>query len=672
MPKVTFNIEKLNETFNWPVYYREVGYYVRRREEYERSLKYFDQSLKKEPDSIRTLKGRANARAKAVKFTGALEDIQRILTLEPENIYLKAERALITYLGCEFEDALIQNYRNVPLRQKPDNFVMGCMHCEDAILNCISERAGKPLRDHFKIIRKIAWTKTIENQRPFKPVAKYRKKRKRSMFVVLPTSVAKSEKKKKDKEKSDEEKTGLSDTSTGKLMGSLAMIVDSSSIKDSLYSHESSLNQLRMPPAPPFPHRPMQNRTSNIDNYIAERYLNKLYQDKQFLKILPNSSGTMIANEKGSLKIKQLAIQGYKNVYNTQEMLRARRPFYFIKYQEARSCGKLDQRRQHTLRLLQDMATKQADYMISKIQDELKNRKVRRLFEFAEKLVSFCETTSKKVFPKRQQYMSRMLDMVCEAFYVTKKFSKNMTEEQKEDRIKLILGLPMEKFPSTDSLANDMKGWFLDYKKMSAIYEKRLFRAESPEELAWLYHELSRFSFELKKYELARMYARKCITEANTCKKLKWIMNAMILIVRIDIVQKNKNDAKNQAKHAKKIATRLKDDEMADFLERCVNSIEESTMDDMLGTKLLEMREKQIIKLLTTQKMKDEAAYLFRRISTLPMNKRMSVMPGFTFADGKSRKFTSSESLLGDVAKKEEGKAAGTKKTRGVAFLNFL
>lgn len=106
---------------------------------------------------------------------------------------------------------------------------------------------------------------------------------------------------------------------------------------------------------------------------------------------------------------------------------------------------------------------------------------------------------------------------------------------------------------------------------MSAIYEKRLFRAESPEELAWLYHELSRFSFEMRNFEMARMYARKCITEANTCKKLKWIMNAMILIVRIDIVQKNKNDAKNQAKHAKKIAARLKDEEMNDFLDRVSN-----------------------------------------------------------------------------------------------------
>lgn len=48
-------------------------------------------------------------------------------------------------------------------------------------------------------------------------------------------------------------------------------------------------------------------------------------------------------------------------------------------------------------------------------------------------------------------------------------------------------------------------------------------------------------------------------------------MNAMILIVRIDIVQKNKNDAKNQAKHAKKIAARLKDEEMNDFLDRVSN-----------------------------------------------------------------------------------------------------
>lgn len=101
-------------------------------------------------------------------------------------------------------------------------------------------------------------------------------------------------------------------------MGSIAMIEEGSSIQDSLNSHESSLNQFRMPPSPPFPHRPMQDHTSNIENFLAEKYLEKLYHDKQFLKNLPNCNGLKIANEKGSLKIKQLAIQGFKNVYNTQ------------------------------------------------------------------------------------------------------------------------------------------------------------------------------------------------------------------------------------------------------------------------------------------------------------------------------------------------------------------
>lgn len=36
---------------------------------------------------------------------------------------------------------------------------MGVMHCTNAIENCIGERAGRPLRDHFQIIRKLAWKK---------------------------------------------------------------------------------------------------------------------------------------------------------------------------------------------------------------------------------------------------------------------------------------------------------------------------------------------------------------------------------------------------------------------------------------------------------------------------------------------------------------------------------
>lgn len=52
------------------------------------------------------------------------------------------------------------------------------LQCEDAIRNNVGIRAGHPLRDHFLIIRKLAWKKALEKSEPYKPRSKYKRKRK--------------------------------------------------------------------------------------------------------------------------------------------------------------------------------------------------------------------------------------------------------------------------------------------------------------------------------------------------------------------------------------------------------------------------------------------------------------------------------------------------------------
>lgn len=72
--------------------------------------------------------GRSIARAKAVQYEGAQDDINKALKMDPDDLVVLALKALNTYLSCDFEDALVQNLRNIPKRKKPDNFYMGVMH----------------------------------------------------------------------------------------------------------------------------------------------------------------------------------------------------------------------------------------------------------------------------------------------------------------------------------------------------------------------------------------------------------------------------------------------------------------------------------------------------------------------------------------------------------------
>lgn len=97
---------KEKDVYGFQTLYREIGYYISRLERYDKSLRFFDEALKKTPKDIRALKGRAYARAKAIQYEGALEDIREALDLEPDDLVILADRALNTYLNCEFEAGL--------------------------------------------------------------------------------------------------------------------------------------------------------------------------------------------------------------------------------------------------------------------------------------------------------------------------------------------------------------------------------------------------------------------------------------------------------------------------------------------------------------------------------------------------------------------------------------
>lgn len=67
-------------------------------------MKFFDEAIKKTPDDKRALIGRARARSKVIQYEGALEDVNRALSLDPDDLVVLADRALNTYLCCEFEE----------------------------------------------------------------------------------------------------------------------------------------------------------------------------------------------------------------------------------------------------------------------------------------------------------------------------------------------------------------------------------------------------------------------------------------------------------------------------------------------------------------------------------------------------------------------------------------
>ncbi|KAL3265359.1 hypothetical protein HHI36_009567 [Cryptolaemus montrouzieri] len=622
------------DIFNATGVFREMGIKFSKLEKYEKSLPYFDQALKRSPEDMRALKGRAMCRAQACKYNDALKDVATMQAIVPDDIYVLGSECLIKYLCCEFERAMMENLNSIPSRMKPDNFVMGVMHCEDAIQNNVGIRAGHPLRDHFQIIRKLAWQRVFEKAKPYQPKTKYKKKKKISEEEKMVTQLAAPKAKLPLPAKRSRRKSNVSIGTTlsmRKFESEIRenLLSEGSSIQDSLHSIKDSGHQI--PILFNYPFKPIQRYTSNVQNLMAERYLDKMYHDKVFLERLKNRLGLESPNENGVRKIKELAKKSSKYIYYNQELLRARRPFYLLRLQDAKAGGKLKERQLERERAMMKYCENEAATLIDKIQMAIRNHNLRIVIESAEKLYSFCETTPKKTLPKRDWYLQQLYALVRDGYYRTKILRSYMNEEQKIARIAVILGLPRDKQGSTDSLLTQFKDYFVDRKKQCKIFQDRVRRSCNRVELVWCYHELSRLHFEQNEYELAKAYVTKSLKESYLLKDDRWVINSMFMMIKVHVVNKNKNGAKIELRQCRRIAKRTDDHKLEDFINESIKVLNNTPMEVMQPTKLLEMRTKNILKLLRSDSIKKEASLIFNRISALPPNKRMSVMPGIVY-----------------------------------------
>ncbi|XP_017778568.1 PREDICTED: uncharacterized protein LOC108564142 [Nicrophorus vespilloides] len=611
--------QKIPEVYGAETWYRELGYYITsRKEQYERACRYFDQAVEKAPMDKRALIGRSITRAKSVQYEGAMEDINKALDIEEGNLVAEALKSLYTYLICNFEDGLVENLRCLPIRKKPDNFAMGVMHCNEAIENCLGQRAGRPLRDHFKIIRKLAWKKAKESQKPFELRTKRKKK------------------KKKKKKKETEEKHMEALVPLKKKRGLLNVSDLELKIFDSLYSLKEEMDII--PPGPKFPYRPLQDYTSNIENYMASKYLESMYLDKIFLKNLKDDPGVKNPNKSSTRKIILIAKHGFKTLSYKQELLRIRRPFYFIKFQETTllSATLLARQIKEDERVRKAVIL-EANALLSKIESCIENKQTRDALETAEKLKLLCETKEKRYFPNRQEFVMNIYQLVCRAHLELKRLNKNQCEGDQEKRIFNMLGYPLSKQVSKDSVLRECKRDFIDWNKQISIAENRVRNARDAQELAWLYHDLSRYYTEIRQYELGRVYARKCIAEAKECGEKTWFINATLLIVRINMQLRNKTDAKQELNQAIDIATEMENENLLEYLHKTMDVVEKFSFDDT-SSKVYEKREKQIVDMMAGANLKGEVEHLFRQMAAMPVSRRMSVMPGVRFDDSKNKK----------------------------------
>ncbi|XP_057652099.1 uncharacterized protein LOC130891396 [Diorhabda carinulata] len=597
------------ELYGYQTLWHSIGNYMARLEQYERSMPFFDEAVLKCPNDKKILVDRGKVLGKLCFFKRALEDINKAIDLDPDDLVSLAERSHAIYLSCEFEDAIVQNYRLLPLRKKPDHFSMGIRKCSIAIQNCLGDVAGCPLRDHFLIIRKLAWLENFNAGRRVAFVAKNKK-------IKKPKKMIRKQKK----------------TDTGK-----EDVDEEMKIWDSLHSHE--LDKFAIPPLQKsFNFSPLQRYTTNIENYMAETYLERMYKEKVFLKELSDIPGIKCPNETGVKKIKEIIKDCYSTVYGKQEVLRTRRPFYTVKYQQAKISGALKDRLEAELSLHQDNTRKEADKICVRLRAALKERNLNGLLELVEKLKLYCDNKSKRLLPEKQSYLNLVYESVRDGFYMLNRLNPDQPKWEQEKRILLSLGQPISKDPSRDSVIEVYRAPLIDYNQQIQLFENRLEAAENDDETLWYYYELARYHMMAKHYDAARSYCMRGINLSEKNEENRWYVNLTVLMMRICIRQLNKNDAIAEATKGIAAAKKIADQKLKQYLERCIAVINEIELDDLSGKKQLQRRQAKILAMMQSDKIRSEFSHLFRTMSALPASRRMNIIPGASIKKDKTDK----------------------------------
>ncbi|XP_072377374.1 outer dynein arm-docking complex subunit 4-like [Diabrotica undecimpunctata] len=595
---MAFNPFGPSEIYGYQTLWHTIGNYMARIEQYEKSLPFFDEAVLKCPNDKKTLIDRGKVRGKLCNFQGALEDINKAIKLDPKDLVSLAERSEAVYLSCEFEDAIIQNYRLLPVRQKPDHFAMGIRKCSTAIENCLGPVAGSPLRDYFLIIRKLAWLETFNAG-------------KRVAFVAKNKKIKKPKRKGREKKKIDDEETFDS-----KLQ-----------IKDSIYSNQTD-NFVVPPLKQSFHFFPLQNYTTNIENYMAETYLERMYREKVFVKELLKKPGLNCPNKEGVKKLRTIAKDCYNTVYDKQEVLRTRRPFYNIKYQQAFISGNLKDRLEAELQLHQENTKKEADKIVARLEKALTANNLTAVIDLTEKLKKYCDSKSKRLLPDKQIYLSKIYDILRDAFYSVNRLNPEQPRWHQDKRILVALGQPISKEPSRDSVIASYRAPLLDFAQHIKMFEDRLEAAEDDTEMLWYYHELARYNLLAKKYEVAKSYCTRCVLLAEKNNEYQWYINGTVLQMRVCIKLMNKNDAIIEANKGIAMAKELHDKNLEKYLLRCIHVISDLEFDDHTGRRQLQKRQEKILALMQSDKIKSEFSHLFRIMSAQPDSRRMNIIPG--------------------------------------------
>ncbi|XP_050345917.1 outer dynein arm-docking complex subunit 4-like [Nymphalis io] len=370
-----------------------------------------------------------------------------------------------------------------------------------------------------------------------------------------------------------------------------------------------------------------KQKAEHISRVMASKYLEQMAHDKYFLTTLCKDERLYSANKLGAQKLQILANKALADVEKRQAVLRERRPLYAARAIEAAARARLSKARKQRIGHAQRQHATDARRLVTAAQDIYENHDTAKCLEAAEFGMEQISRIPSNMLPDKDVYLQQLHEIIAEAFLDQKRVRDEMSEADREKRAFILLGIPISREPSRDSILRTRPpAPPRDAKRRLRRLERALTVSGRASERCYALHEFGRLLADTKQAHRARFYALKCQSEARSTGQRVWLLNATFLLARCHILQNNRPESRAALIEGAGLARSFGYKDVAAFFDTCVDV----SLEGEIGSSdsILEKREKAMVSLMQDDDMRKAAEHLFRRMSVIPASRRFSVMPG--------------------------------------------
>ncbi|XP_068619469.1 outer dynein arm-docking complex subunit 4-like [Battus philenor] len=358
---------------------------------------------------------------------------------------------------------------------------------------------------------------------------------------------------------------------------------------------------------------------------LAMKYLGPMANDKFFIQELKDDDRLQSANSRGSTELKGIVTEALRSLTERQEMLRVQRPYYSIKLAEKAESKHQNKYKDDVLTKEREIGARNAERLLKQIDRSLRAKRVMEVMSYAERLQTFLDAKTPRTLPDKEIYIDKLYRFVGEAYLCQHRLSYRLSERSNRRRIAFLMGLPVGRPTSFDSVLGNYPYKFIDIKKATSKVSAALDMCENSTMRCWLMYEMARLLSTQKNYALAKYYAKRCQREAQEISNTTWWLNGLFVLMSGDMQQGNANEVRIQVEEAYEYSKKLQDPEQVQaFLNKCAEMMAEQVTAD--ERKAIEQRQRQILGVMDDARL-IETRVLFKRMSALPAGRRFSVLP---------------------------------------------